>query len=76
MVFGVGCIGLGLNIISALFLHGMYPTLYFWFGKLNEDNPEHGYDHISPPILEDGLTPTSDCDEDSLLKVLDDDFEY
>ncbi|CEJ55343.1 hypothetical protein PMG11_01607 [Penicillium brasilianum] len=53
MVFTVGCIGLGLNIISALFLH------------------EHGYDHISPPILEDGLTPTSDCDEDSLLKHLD-----
>jgi zinc transporter 1 len=75
MVFIVGCIGLGLNIISALFLHGMYPTWYFWFVKLNGDNSEHGYNHIRPPLLEDGLTPISDCDEDSILKVLVDAFE-
>ncbi|KAJ5389452.1 uncharacterized protein N7496_000520 [Penicillium cataractarum] len=55
MVFIVGCIGLCLNIISALFLH----------------EHGHGHVHVSPPVLEDRLAPISDCEEDSISKHLD-----
>ncbi|KAJ5890793.1 uncharacterized protein N7473_007021 [Penicillium subrubescens] len=52
LVMVVGCIGLGLNIISALFLH--------------EHGHGHGHGHVSPPVIEDGLAPVSDCEEDSI----------
>ncbi|KAJ5128566.1 hypothetical protein N7526_006732 [Penicillium atrosanguineum] len=52
LVFIVGCIGLGLNIISALFLH--------------EHGHGLGHSH-GPPTIEEGLSPISD-DEDSIAK--------
>lgn len=29
----------------------------------------HGHDHVSPQVIEDGISPVSDCDEDSISKV-------
>ncbi|KAJ5892870.1 hypothetical protein N7504_009561 [Penicillium tannophilum] len=53
LVLIIGCIGLGLNIISVLFLH--------------EHGHDHGHDH-GPPTIEDGLSPISDDDQDSISK--------
>ncbi|KAJ5096173.1 hypothetical protein NUU61_005529 [Penicillium alfredii] len=53
MVFIVGCIGLTLNIISALFLH----------------EHGHGHRHDDgPPTIESPISPVSEEDKDSLSK--------
>ncbi|KAJ5631600.1 uncharacterized protein N7484_011700 [Penicillium longicatenatum] len=55
LVLIIGCIGLGLNIISVLFLH--------------EHGHDHGHDHGPTAIeVEDGLSPISDDDQDSISK--------
>ncbi|KAJ5659207.1 cation diffusion facilitator family metal ion transporter [Penicillium longicatenatum] len=55
LVLIIGCIGLGLNIISVLFLH--------------EHGHDDGHDHGPPAIeVEDGLSPISDDDQDSISK--------
>ncbi|KAF3387427.1 Zinc/cadmium resistance protein [Penicillium rolfsii] len=55
LVMIVGCIGLGLNVVSALFLH----------------EHGHGHDHTSSEVIEYGMSPASDCDEDSISKHRD-----
>ncbi|KAJ5201733.1 uncharacterized protein N7498_006396 [Penicillium cinerascens] len=55
LVFIVGCIGLGLNIISALFLH--------------EHGHDHGHS-LGSLTIEDGVSPISD-DDDSIAKHQD-----
>ncbi|KAJ5580028.1 uncharacterized protein N7459_006013 [Penicillium hispanicum] len=52
MMLIVGCIGLGLNIISVLFLH----------------EHGHGHSHAPPPTIEDGVSPVSEDDEDTIPK--------
>ncbi|KAJ5175365.1 uncharacterized protein N7482_001242 [Penicillium canariense] len=52
LVLVVGCIGLGLNIISALFLH----------------EHDHGHAHGSPSMFEDELAHIRESDEDTILK--------
>ncbi|KAJ5108879.1 hypothetical protein N7456_005554 [Penicillium angulare] len=54
LVFIVGCIGLGLNVISALFLH--------------EHGHDHGHSHGPPLTIEDGLSPISEDEQDSISK--------
>ncbi|KAJ5622146.1 hypothetical protein N7528_005378 [Penicillium herquei] len=56
LVLIVGCIGLGLNIISVLFLH--------------EHGHDHGHggNHGSSLIIEDGISPISEDDSDSISK--------
>ncbi|KAJ5929613.1 hypothetical protein N7454_006563 [Penicillium verhagenii] len=55
LVLVIGCIGLGLNIISVLFLHE----------HGHDHDHSHGHDH-SLPTIEDGLSPISDDEEDSI----------
>ncbi|KAJ5807054.1 hypothetical protein N7474_010646 [Penicillium riverlandense] len=52
LMFIVGSIGLGLNIISAVFLH----------------EHGHGHAHVPSPSVEDPISPSSDICDDSLSK--------
>jgi zinc transporter 1 len=76
LVFIVGCIGLGLNLVSALFLHGECRLSNFRIethpGLITEHGHGHGHGHShshEPPLtIEEGVSPISD-DEDSIAKV-------
>lgn len=70
MMFIVGCIGLGLNIISALFLHGECapePSTRQQVDELVEH--AHGHLHGPPPTLEDAVTPIEEDGKDSIIQV-------
>lgn len=74
LMFIIGCIGLGLNIISAVFLHG---TVNGVVVKYHANSPEHGHghghehshDHSPSPTIETPVLHLGEECHDSSTKV-------
>jgi zinc transporter 1 len=64
MMFIVGCVGLGLNLISAIFLHGM--VLVSRISHLKLTILEHGHGHdLGPPSIETPAVQLGESCQDS-----------